>query len=38
MKIIAKPVEMLAWYEDDGTLNPVKFKITNKDGSKSLIK
>lgn len=38
MKVIAKPVEMFAWYERDGTLNPVQFKITNKDGSESLIK
>lgn len=37
MKVIAKPIEMLAWYESDGTLNPVRFKITNKDGSESLI-
>lgn len=38
MKIVAKPIEMLAWFEDDGTPHPVKFKITNKDETESTIK
>ena len=38
MKVIAKPIEMLAWFDNDGAPHPVKFKITNKDESESIIK
>lgn len=31
MFVIAKPIDMLAWFDDDGNTYPVKFKITNKD-------
>lgn len=26
MKVVAKPVEMLLWVDDKGTLHPVKFR------------
>lgn len=38
MKVIAKPIEMLAWFTSDGVPHPVKFKITNKDETESIIK
>ncbi len=38
MKVIAKPIEMIAWFEEDGTPNPVRFKIVKEDGSNSVIK
>lgn len=37
MRVIAKPIEMLAWFDSDGVPHPVKFKITNKDESESTI-
>lgn len=38
MRVIAKPIEMLAWFGADGVPHPVKFKITNKDETESSIK
>lgn len=38
MKVIAKPIQMLAWFGEDGTPNPIRFKITNKEESASVIK
>lgn len=38
MKTIAKPIEMLAWFNREGIPTPVKFKITNKDETESVIK
>ena len=38
MKVIAKPIEMVAWTDTNGKINPVQFKIANKDESISIIK
>lgn len=38
LKVIAKPIEMIAWFTSDGVPTPVRFKITNKDESKSVIR
>ncbi|HEY5524594.1 MAG TPA: hypothetical protein VIK26_04555 [Clostridium sp.] len=38
MKIIAKEIEMISWTNTDGKINPIKFKIENKDESISVIK
>lgn len=38
MKVIAKPIEMVAWTDTNGKMNPVQFKIANKDESISVIK
>lgn len=38
MKIIAKPIEMVAWFTKDGVPTPVRFKITNKDETENTIK
>ena len=38
MKVIAKPIEMVAWTDANGKINPVRFRIENKDESISVIK
>ena len=27
MKVVSKPIEMIAWFNKDGTINPIRFKI-----------
>ncbi|MBU5317602.1 hypothetical protein KQI30_15225 [Clostridium bornimense] len=34
MKAIAKTVEMVAWFDNKGKINPVKFKVEEDDDSK----
>ena len=31
MKVIAKPIEMISWTEEDGKLHPLRFKIAAKE-------
>lgn len=38
MKVIAKSVEMVSWTDTNGNINPVRFRIANKDESISVIK
>lgn len=38
MKVIAKQIEMVAWTDINGKINPVQFKIANADESISVIK
>lgn len=38
MKVIVKPIEMVAWFTRDGSSNPVRFRILYKDESESVIK
>ena len=38
MKIIAKPIEMVAWTDINGKINPIRFRIANEDESISVIK
>lgn len=38
MKVIAKPIQMLAWFNEDGQPNPIRFRITNEDESFTVIK
>jgi len=37
MKVMAKPIEMIAWFTEDGTPKPVRFKIKNADESVTVI-
>lgn len=32
MKVIAKPIEMVAWFDKTGKTHPVRFRIENEDG------
>lgn len=27
LKVVAKPIKMIAWFNEDGSINPIKFKI-----------
>jgi len=38
MKVIAKPIEMVSWTDQQGNIKPIRFKISNKDESISVIK
>ena len=38
MKVVAKPIEMIAWTDEKGNINPVRFKLTKADGSNSVVK
>ena len=38
MKVVAKPIEMVAWTDTKGNINPVRFKLIKKDESSSVIK
>lgn len=38
MKVLTKPVEMVAWFTENGTPNPVRFRIRNDDQSTTVIK
>lgn len=33
MKVIAKPIEMEAWFDKTGKTHPVRFRIENEDGT-----
>lgn len=33
MKVVAKPIQMIAWFNKDGSINPIKFKV-EEDGDK----
>ena len=33
MKVVVKPIQMIAWFNEDGSINPIKFKI-EEDGAK----
>ena len=38
MKVLAKPIEMVSWTDEQGNIKPIRFKISNKDESISVIK
>lgn len=38
MKVIAKPVDVVAWFENKGIINPIKFRMTCDDDSYKVIK
>lgn len=38
MKILAKPVDMVCWFEKTGAPHPVRFKVTGEDESEKVIK
>jgi hypothetical protein len=38
MKVIAKPIEMIAWFTKHGCPNPVRFRVENDDHSFYVIK
>ena len=38
MKVIAKPVDVVAWFENKGIINPIKFRMKCEDDSYKVIK
>ena len=38
MKIVARSIEMVAWFSKDGIPHPVRFRISNEDETVSVIK
>jgi hypothetical protein len=38
MKIIAKPVDMIAWFDKNGVSSPLKFRFVNIDDSNFVVK
>ncbi|MBL4931788.1 MULTISPECIES: hypothetical protein [Clostridium] len=38
MKVIFKTIEMIAWFTEDGTPRPIRFKVKNEDESTTVIK
>jgi hypothetical protein len=38
MKVIAKTIEMVAWFAEDGTPNPIRFRVRSADESVAVIK
>lgn len=38
MKVVAKPVEMVAWFENEGAINPIRFRIEDKNNKLKVIK
>lgn len=38
MKVIAKPIEMIAWFKEDGTPNPIRFKLRDEEELSKVIK
>lgn len=38
MKVVAKPIDVVAWFTKDGIPHPVKFRIEKNDSSYTVIK
>jgi hypothetical protein len=38
MKVLARPIEMVCWFEKSGMPHPVRFKVTKDDESNAVIK
>lgn len=38
MKVVAKPVEMVAWFENEGNINPVRFRMEDENNKYQVVK
>jgi hypothetical protein len=38
MKVVAKPIEMVAWFDKEGKPHPSRFRFTNSDQEEEVIK
>lgn len=38
MKLIAKPIEMIAWFAQDGAIHPIRFRLLNDQEALQIIK
>lgn len=37
MKVVCKPIDMIAWFEDSGKVHPIKFRIKEKNEENKVI-
>lgn len=37
MKVVAKPIEMIAWFDNEGIVHPIRFKIQSEDQDNKVI-
>jgi len=37
MKVLAKPIEMVAWFDFKGTIHPIRFRLLGEDGKYATI-
>lgn len=37
MRTLAKPIQMIAWFDSSGKVNPIKFKLEQDEDSKVII-
>ncbi|MBN2795536.1 MAG: hypothetical protein JXR88_09035 [Clostridia bacterium] len=37
MKVVCKPIDMIAWFEKDGKIHPIKFRIHEDDYNKVIV-
>lgn len=37
MKVVCKPIDMVAWFEKNGKVHPIKFRIKGKDEENKVI-
>lgn len=38
MKTLAKPIEVISWTEEDGEIRPLRFRMLNEEGERSVHK
>ena len=38
MKVVATPIEMVAWFTQEGIPRPVRFRLVNEEGTYTIIK
>lgn len=38
MKVLAKPIDVVAWFTKEGTPRPVRFRITNEEENETVVK
>lgn len=38
MRIIAAPIEMIAWFTEEGMLKPIRFRMKNGDTTENVVK
>lgn len=38
MKVIMKPIEMIAWFTEEGIPKPLRYRLINEDGEQQVIK
>lgn len=37
MKFICKPIDMIAWFEKNGQIHPIKFKVTESNENQVIL-